>query len=68
MYLQEENRDLKIKTGTVHLVHYQREKNSEVILNPLKLNTFHFQQFINKTETFIFYCANTDGLDAFLLN
>lgn len=44
------------------------EKNSKVILNPLKLNTFHFNQFINKRETLIFYCVSMEGLDAFLLN
>lgn len=49
-------------------MHHQREKFSKVMLNPLKLNTFHLQQFVNKTETFIFYCANMSGLDAFLLN
>lgn len=66
--LQEGNYYLKIQTGIVHLVHYQKEKSSKVILNPLKLNTFHFHQFINKRKTLIFYCASMEGLDSFLLH
>lgn len=45
-----------------------RRKKSKLILNPMKLNTFCFQQLINETETFIFYSADTDDLDAFLLS
>lgn len=45
-----------------------RRKESKLILNPVKLNTFCFKQLINETETFIFYRADTDDLDAFLLS
>lgn len=45
-----------------------RSKKSKPILNPVKLNIFGFKQLINKADTFIFYSADTDDLDPFLLS